>query len=179
MALGQGQQEIADKAFKEGVEKGNWVLLANVHLSTDWLIQLEKNVEDLSKGNVHKDFRLWLSTFATPQFPIGLLQNSIKITTEAPAGLRANLTQVYNIIDENTLNEFAPADEDDALLKCDESNKNSLTKDEKDNAYRKLLFSTGFFYALLVERRKFGTLGFNIHYQFSQADFETAVQILK
>jgi len=82
-------------------------------------------------------------------------------------------------MDDNTLNEFAPADEDDAQLRCNEANPLSLTKDQKDNAYRKLLFSTGFFYALLVERRKFGTLGFNIRYPFSQSDFETAVQILK
>jgi dynein heavy chain len=65
------------------------------------------------------------------------------------------------------------------MLKCVETNPKSMTKDERDNVYRKLLFSTGFFYALLVERRKFGTLGFNIRYSFSQADFETAIEILK
>lgn len=54
-----------------------------------------------------------------------------------------------------------------------------MTKDERDNVFKKLLFSIGFFYALLVERRKFGTLGFNIRYPFSQADFETSVEILK
>lgn len=136
-------------------------------------------VEDLNKFPPHKDFRLWLSTTPTNTFPVGLLQNSIKITTEAPSGIRANLAQVYNFVDEGMMNEFAPADEDDAAMKCNDQNPNSLTKDERDNVYRKLLFSTGFFYALLVERRKFGTLGFNIKYSFSQADFETALEILK
>lgn len=116
VALGQGQQEIATKAFKEGVKTGKWVMLANVHLSTDWLIQLEKMVEDLSISQTppHKDFRLWLSTFATNKFPIGLLQNSIKITTEAPSGIRANLLQAYGNVNDNMLSTFQKADEDAA-----------------------------------------------------------------
>lgn len=76
----------------EGVKKGYWVLLANVHLSVEWLIGLEKMIDDLTtRVTPHKDFRLWLSTFASPSFPVGILQSGIKITTEAPAGLRANM----------------------------------------------------------------------------------------
>lgn len=89
-------------------------MLANVHLSCDWLIQLEKMIEDLTKTPPHKDFRLWLSTMPTNSFPVGLLQNSIKITTEAPSGIRANMAQVFNFIDDSCLNNFAPVDEDDA-----------------------------------------------------------------
>ena len=73
-------------------------------------------MEDLTVSQVppHKDFRLWLSTFATPKFPIGLLQNSIKITTEAPSGIRANLLQAYSNITDNLLSTFTKADEDAA-----------------------------------------------------------------
>jgi len=53
-----------------------------------------------------------------------------------------------------------------------------LTPLQKDDAYRKLLFGVSFFHALVVERRKFGSLGYNIKYQFTQGDFETAVEIL-
>lgn len=87
---------------------GKWVLLANVHLSIDWLVELEKMVEDLSKDPPKNNFRLWLSTFATSTFPVGLLQGSIKITTEAPSGLRANLMQAYNSLDDQEMNAFNP-----------------------------------------------------------------------
>lgn len=141
-------------------------MLANVHLCVDFLTTLEKMIEDLGKITPHKDFRLWLSTFAISSFPIGLLQGSIKITTEAPSGIRANVVQTYNYINETIINEFR-RDEETGQLKCNEANQNSLTFDQKDHAFRKLVFSTSFFYALLIERRKFGTLGFNIRYPFS------------
>ena len=30
---------------------------------------------------VHKDFRLWLTTQPTDQFPLGILQKSLKVVT--------------------------------------------------------------------------------------------------
>lgn len=79
---------------------------------------------------------------------------------------------------EQTIAKFAPKDEDDGALKCDPSDAKSMTKEERDINYRKLVFATAFFYSELVERRKFGTLGFNIRYPFSQSDFETSITIL-
>ncbi|KAH0571621.1 Dynein heavy chain [Spironucleus salmonicida] len=179
VALGQGQQEIARQAFYDGVKNGYWVLLANVHLSSSFLEELEKMIDDLSRQNVHKDFRLWLSTVASKTFPIGILQNSIKITTEAPAGIRANLANAYNVIENSVINTFAASNEDDAKRLSNPKNPQSLTIDQKDIAFRKVLFGTAFFYAQLVERRKFGTLGFNIKYPFSQADFETSITFVR
>ena len=41
--------------------------------------------------------------------------------------------------------------------------------------YKKLLFSLCFFHSLLIERRKFLTLGWNIVYGFNDSDFEVYV----
>jgi dynein heavy chain 2 len=43
----------------------------------------------------HDRFRLWLTTEAHDHFPTILLQQSVKITYEAPPGLKKNLERTY------------------------------------------------------------------------------------
>ncbi len=52
-------------------------MLQNCHLLVKWLRELEKVLERISKP--HPDFRLWLTTDPTPEFPIGILQRSLKV----------------------------------------------------------------------------------------------------
>lgn len=47
---------------------------------------------------VHEDFRLWITTEPNPAFPIGLLQMGIKVTNEAPVGMKASLRTSYQWI---------------------------------------------------------------------------------
>lgn len=58
------------------VARGQWLMLQNCHLLLPFTKELEKIVENMEKP--HPDFRLWLTTEATPQFPIGILQQSLK-----------------------------------------------------------------------------------------------------
>ncbi len=62
--------------------QGHWVFLANCHLSISWLPELDKIVEQLQTAAVHNDFRLWLSSSPTIDFPISILQIGLKITNE-------------------------------------------------------------------------------------------------
>ncbi|KAI1232273.1 hypothetical protein IHE44_0006716 [Lamprotornis superbus] len=68
---------------------------ANIHLVAKWLSCLEKKLEQLSEGS-HQDFRVFISAEPAPCpeshiIPQGILENSIKITSEAPTGMHANL----------------------------------------------------------------------------------------
>ena len=156
VALGQGQAPIATNLIEVAVKEGNWVFLANCHLMTSWLPKLEEIIEDFPNQDPHQDFRLWLSSNPSPKFPIAILQKGIKMTTEPPKGLRANLIRLYNGVTEESFHQ------------CQEHTK-----------YTKLFFSLVFFHAVLLERRKFRTLGLNIPYDFNDTDFAVSDDLLK
>ncbi|ESP04959.1 hypothetical protein LOTGIDRAFT_184938 [Lottia gigantea] len=155
LSLGQGQAPIATRLIKQGVKEGHWVFLANCHLSLSWMPQLDKLVEQLQIEEPHPDFRLWLSSSPHPEFPISILQQGIKMTTEPPKGLKANMKRLYNLITENQFH------------RCG-----------KQDKYKKLLFSLCFFHSILLERRKFLMLGWNIAYEFNDSDFEVSENLL-
>eukprot|EP00698_Gefionella_okellyi_P021811 TRINITY_DN713_c0_g5_i1.p1 TRINITY_DN713_c0_g5~~TRINITY_DN713_c0_g5_i1.p1 ORF type:complete len:2528 (-),score=851.46 TRINITY_DN713_c0_g5_i1:18-6647(-) len=159
LALGQGQGEIADRLIATALTEGHWVFLANCHLMISWMGRLEKHVEDLQGRQPHKDFRLWLSSYPHPKFPISVLQRSVKMTTEPPRGLRQNLIRLYSLIPEQAFRDNEGQ--------------------QWHSKYKKLLFALCFFHSVLLERRKFQTLGWNIPYEFNDSDFEVCELVLR
>lgn len=130
------------------IREGRWLFLANCHLSISWMPQLEKIIESIPFSNPHPDFRLWLSSNPHPGFPISILQCSLKMTTEPPKGIKANLSRIYNTIKVE-----------------------SLQQTNKPDIYKKLLFSLSFFHSILLERKKFLNLGWNSNCDFNDSDF--------
>lgn len=103
LALGQGMEGQAKSLVELGAIKGHWVMLQNCHLLTKWLKKLEAIIEGLQKPD--KQFRLWLTTAPTDKFPLGILQKSIKVVTEPPDGLSANIKQNYTKLSDEMLEE--------------------------------------------------------------------------
>uniref|UniRef100_A0A8B9RG35 Dynein, axonemal, heavy chain 2 n=1 Tax=Astyanax mexicanus TaxID=7994 RepID=A0A8B9RG35_ASTMX len=156
LSLGQGQAPIATRLIKEGVKNGHWVFLANCHLSLSWMPQLDKLVEQLQVEDSHPDFRLWLSSSPHPEFPIAILQAGIKMTTEPPKGVKSNMKRLYQLVTES-----------------------QFSRCSRPVVYRKLLFSLCFFHSILLERKKFLQLGWNIVYSFNDSDFEVDIYLLE
>lgn len=155
VSLGQGQGPVAEGLISKARLMGNWVFLQNCHLATSWMPQMETIVRSFSLGEVkvHPDFRLFLSSMPSDTFPVSVLQNSVKLTNEPPRGLRANLMRSLSDLEEEQF-EVHILGED----------------------WRKMVFGICVFHGVVLERRKFGSLGFNTLYEFSESDRECALR---
>jgi dynein heavy chain len=147
ISLGQGQGVFAEQAVTLAVDKGSWVCLQNCHLSISWLPTLERICETFKPEFTHPEFRLWLTTMPCPEFPVPVLQSSIKITKEPPKGIRASVLGSYLTFD-----------------------KDWFEGSVYPEIFKKLLFSLCFFHASIIERAKYGPLGWNKPYEFSESD---------
>jgi dynein heavy chain len=172
ISLGQGQDKVAEEKLEMAARQGHWVFLNNVHLMPKWLVSMEKKLESYGQQNqggnasgtesdqaantigIHPEFRVFFSSDPSNNIPIGILDRCIKITSDPPSGLKANLKQGFACFPKETFEELE-----------------SRTKG--------ILMGLIQFHAVMVERKKFGSKGFNMNYPFSLGDLTCSFQVLK
>ena len=151
ISLGQGQGDKAARLIELGRQTGDWVCLQNCHLAGSWMPALERIQEQQDPDAVDGMYRLWLTSMPSATFPVPVLQSGIKITNEPPKGLRANLSRTFQDISAEVYEGCS-----------------------KSREFKKLLFSLAFFHAAILERRKFGPIGWNVPYEWMDSDFQVS-----
>ena len=154
VSLGQGQDVIALEKLEQGSIQGHWVLLNNVHLMPRWLPVLEKKLDEYAVAGTHDNFRVMLSSDPSTSIPISILDRAIKITSDPPSGLKPNLKQAFASFTKEMYEEIEPR-----------------TKG--------ILFGLCQFHAIMVERKKFGSKGYNMMYPFSIGDLVNSATVLR
>ncbi|GFS25719.1 dynein heavy chain 6, axonemal [Elysia marginata] len=141
ISLGQGQGPVADHMLKTAFRNGDWVFLQNCHLAASWMLAMEDIIKNMQEypASVNPNFRLFLSSMPAKHFPVSVLQNSVKVTNEPPKGIRANLRRAFS--------DITPAFFEDNAIGMD---------------WKRIIFGICFFHAVILERKKFGPLGWNI-----------------
>jgi dynein heavy chain len=153
VSMGQGQEIVARRYISTSVASGGWVLLQNTHLGIKYLIELEQNMVKME--DIHSEFRVWITAEAHPGIPIGLLQMSIKITNEAPVGMRAGMKRSYAWVTQDMI---------DTVPRVE---------------WRTLLWVLCHLHSVTQERRKFGAIGWTVPYEFNQSDLNACALFLQ
>ncbi|XP_053164065.1 cytoplasmic dynein 2 heavy chain 1 isoform X1 [Hemicordylus capensis] len=151
VAMGQGQADLAIQTVKECARNGEWLCLKNLHLVVSWLPILEKELNNLQP---QPGFRLWLTAEVHPKFSPILLQSSLKITYEAPPGLKKNLMRTYESWTPEQI-----------------SKKGNMSRAHA-------LFSLAWFHAACQERRNYIPQGWTKFYEFSLSDLRAGYDII-
>ena len=157
ISMGEGQEPVAIKAMQAGATNGTWVLLQNCELGLELMATMEDFCEKLREG-MDPNYRLFITALPEATFPLGLLQMSTKVTNEPPAGLRAGVLRSYTVIVDQ-----------DRLERVDTG----------AAQWRQLLFALCFLHSVVQERRKFGSLGWCIPYEYNNGDLNACILFLE
>ena len=154
VSMGQGQEVVARRFVDQGSVSGCWALFQNCHLGLKFLEELELRLGDPA-NEFHEDFRSWVTAEPHPEFPIGLLQMSIKLTNEAPVGMKAGMKRSYAGFSQDTL-DTVPRSE-----------------------WKTLLWVLCHCHSVTQERRKFGAIGWTVPYEFNASDLNACTLFMQ
>ncbi|KFP89079.1 Dynein heavy chain 17, axonemal, partial [Apaloderma vittatum] len=159
VSLGQGQEAVAEHALELAAAQGHWVIL---QVRGALGVRLEQGGRGHGCRGVQQE--QFLQLYVSPSrreghdthiIPQGLLENAIKITSEPPTGMYANVHKALDLFTQDTLEMCS-----------------------KEVEFKSILFALCYFHAVVAERRKFGAQGWNRSYPFNNGDLTISISVL-
>ncbi|TPX53528.1 hypothetical protein SeMB42_g00716 [Synchytrium endobioticum] len=155
VGLGFSQHYLANKLLSEAAQDGEWILLENCPLSDDWQALFEQFWEGLDAQKSSPSFRIFISLPSAQTIPHWLHDRCVKVVLEQPKGIKAHLTRLVRRISED-----------------------EVKSSPNPQVYRRLMFALCVFHSIVMERKRFRNLGWNMMPDFNGADFEVCAQVL-
>jgi len=148
MGSSEGCEE-AERVIDNASKTGTWVLLRNCQLASSWLKSLEQKLRAL---RCHAEYRLFISLEMTEQVPLSLIRMSRTIAFESASGVKNGLL----------------------------ANSKALSLDDTTIPMEglRLRFLLIWLHALILERLRYSPLGWTKKYDFSDADFESGLEVI-
>ena len=151
ISMGENQDATARSFVEKARETGDWVLLQNCHLGLGFMAELDATLKNQDL-EFNEGMRIWLSCEPRNEFPIGLLHQALKITNEPPKGIQASMMKTYSsVINQDMIDKY------------------------EFKEWRNLVFTLSFLHSLVLERRKYGPLGWCIKYDYNNSDLESSI----
>jgi dynein heavy chain len=154
LAMGEGQDVFANQFLDLFNAEGGWLFLQNVHLMPNWLPKLQDKLKDLAREKGNDDFRLFLSAEPVKEIPVGIREKCLKLTNEPPSGLKENMKIAFNVL----------------------KNENPNIEDDRKRA--NIAFGLCYYHAVMIERKKFSSLGWNRNYPFTLDDLRNSDMVV-
>ncbi|XP_058454309.1 dynein axonemal heavy chain 2-like isoform X2 [Malaya genurostris] len=145
--------------LKISVKQEKWLFVNDCHKSKRLLSQLAHVLNFLNQINSNSKFRLWIVIDVNCSYvPVNVVKDCTKFMYNETMGIRQRMHSLYEVIGE------------------------SRFKKKSKNKYhiqlKKILYSMTFFHALLIERKKFQTLGWMKQYFLNSLDFQLSEKLL-
>ncbi|XP_058817897.1 dynein axonemal heavy chain 2-like [Topomyia yanbarensis] len=141
------------------VKQAKWLYVHDCHKSKPFLSQLSHVVAFLRSIDASSKFRLWMVVDVNASnVPVHVLQECIKFMYDESVGIRQRMHSLYELIGESRFKKIA--------------------KTKHHIQQKKILFSLAFFHSLLIERKKFQTLGWMKQHFLSFLDFQLSEKLL-
>lgn len=118
---------------------------------SEWMAELEEAWREIKPA---ENFRLWLITEPHDRFPAVLARSSLKLSYEAPPGVKKNLQQTYAAWPPEIFR-------------------------GRNSTFGRLLFAAAWFHAVVQERRTFVPQGWSKFYEITDADLAAARNVLE
>lgn len=143
-----------EKELHSCASQGEWILLENIECSGKWVNDFCATVSKICSGSIHPDFRVFLTTRldSKTKLPIEIPLNCSKMILENNENVRADLLTCFALLSD----EFF----------------------QSETAIR-LSFSIGLFHSIILQRQKYGSVGFNCPYDFTDNEFRLISTVIQ